>query len=87
MIRYFDLESYQRLERLEKNNQILLEDKQKLEDYRINVFNQVKYNNKIDYVSLLQKYLEQKIPLYEFRLKFLELIRNPLLKGIKLFLF
>ena len=73
MIRYFDLENYQKLKRLEKNNQISFEDKQKLMDYRINVSDQVKYNSKANYVSLLNKYLGQNIPDYEFRLKFLEL--------------
>ena len=73
MIKYFDLETYQKLKRLEKINQISSEDKQKLIDYRIHISDQIKYSSKADYVSLLDEYLEQNIPGYEFRLKFLEL--------------
>lgn len=80
MIKYFDLESYKELERLKKNNQISPEDQKKLRGYRINVSNQVKYNNKIAYVSLLQEYLGQKIPILKFQSKFLELQKQNLKK-------
>ena len=72
MIKYFNLADYKELGRLRENNQILPENDEKLSNYVVSVSNQVRYNRKIDYISLLNKYLEKKILPDEFRLKFLE---------------
>nr|UXN44455.1 hypothetical protein [Navicula tsukamotoi] len=73
MIKYFNLLDYKELHRLRENNQISPENEEKLSNYVIDVAGQVRYTRKIEYISLLKRYLEKKISPDEFRLKFLEM--------------
>jgi hypothetical protein len=77
MEKYFNLSRYKELLQLEESGKDSLFEFDKpfveLLSYRANIEDQISYNRKENYFSLIDKYLSRVIPPDEFRSKFLEM--------------
>ena len=78
MNKYFNLSRYRELVNLQENNNYSLLDKIFLEflDYRASIERQISYNRRNDYFFLIDQYLSRRIKPYEFRSKFLEMLKK-----------
>ena len=72
MKNYFNLSRYKELLKLEEKGEISFLDLELLR-LKASVTQQMRYNRKKDYFSLIDKYLSQIISPYEFRSKFLQM--------------
>ena len=72
MANQFNLLRYKELLELEKNNKITFLDLELL-TYKASIENQIVYNRKENYFSLIEKYLKRKLTGHEFRSKFLKM--------------
>ena len=75
MKKHFNLSRYKELLQLEESGKDSLFDKTFLEllSYKANIEDQISYNRKENYFSLIDKYLSRVIAPHEFRSKFLEM--------------
>lgn len=72
MANQFNLLRYKELLELEKNNKITFLDRE-LSRYKASIDDQILYNRKENYFSLIEKYLKRKLTGHEFRSKFLKM--------------
>ena len=75
MANYFNLSRYQKLLKLKKNNEISSLDKNFMEllEYEVNVQDQISYDRKEVYFSLISKFLDRSIGIYDFESQMKEL--------------
>lgn len=78
MAKYFKLARYKELLKVEEsgNDWFLNETFLGLLNYRASIETQTSYNQKENYVALIEKHLVGVIGLYEFRRKFLEMEKD-----------
>ena len=77
MNKIFNLSRYKELVKLEESNNYSIFDKNFLEllNYRASITREINYNRRNDYFFLIDQYLSQRIKPYDFRSKFLVMLK------------